>query len=175
MHSAGPILDASSSLPIWALRAFMPAENDAGGLSLFEVESENEALIIAASFAFNRDKMESGQTAFISIDLDSVRKAHINVESTPGKIGHVFADPRHREIQINDLDTLQTVARLFLSGELISFEGKTVFQAAKDSARDNQFVYKSLFNNSYDGNQRFKNVLRLLREGCVSIQGVKTS
>ena len=169
MEAAGT---ATADPPLWAIREFTPTERDKAGLSVYEVDNdEDEALIIAGAFAFYRENLESGQIVFMAVDKQSLLDDGIVIDVTPGRLNHPFADTRHREIKISDLPTLVKVSRHFLDGSMHPFEGKEAGKAARTSAQANHLSYLSLSKRSFRDNWGAKNLVKFIGEQVVTVSG----
>lgn len=161
----------AGELPIWAIRDFLPSKRDGSGLSVYEVEDEDEALLIAGAFAFQEQKMDGGSTSFMAAERAAVEGAGISIAVTPSKLGNSFADPKHRDLHIDDMNAVNRVVRAFLNGQPLHFEGKVVGQAARSSARSNHISYSKLSDMSFATNWRAKNLLTFIKEKVVDVQG----
>ena len=74
----------------------MPSERDKEGLSVHEIEDEEQALVIAGAFAFNREKFDSGQFCFAAAEKSLMLEDGLVINETVGTLNHSFVDSRHR-------------------------------------------------------------------------------
>ena len=160
------------SPPLWVIKDFLPTERDAGCISVFEVADEDEALLVASAFAF-REKLEARQLYF-SAAMQQIRSNAINVVSSNGNLDHDFADKQHREIVIGDLRDAAKIAGLFVTGTMMSFEGKSLLATAKASARQGQFnITKICARKPLSDNAGALHTARFIGEADIRAQGME--
>lgn len=171
--AAGATLtDLAGDPPLWALREFMPSERDAGGLSVFAVEGEDEALVVAGAIIMARLTIDKGAPIMVaSTPLALVTTAGIEVEVTPGELHHTRADQLHRDLKIPDPSTLTLVASAFMRGDIFTFTAKEAAQAARAAIRADQFDCKAIAKIGFEGNARAKNVLKFIGEDYADVKG----
>jgi hypothetical protein len=158
--------------PLWALRECTPSERDGDGLSVFEVDNEDQARIIAGAFSFGNEKLESGRVVFAVADKDEMLNEGLAITEEPGRLRHLFADPRHRLVRVPDLRTAMRVTWHFLNGGLFSFEGKDAAEATRQAARRDQLVFTSLSKQNFVTNWQGKNLIRFVDDGIVAVKGI---
>ena len=163
---------AEGDIPLWALREFMPTHRDRNGLSVFEVDDEQGAEVIAGAFAFGSEALEGGRTLFAYISDEELRTLGIACVNTPGNLSHLWADDRHREIRVERINELIALATHFFNGEIISIEGRTAAGAAKAAARQNIFQLQHIHTTSFNRNWRAKNLVRFMGENIYEVRGV---
>lgn len=163
---------ASDALPpIAIVREFIPSERDGTGLSFFEVAGEDEACVIASAFAYDKEKIDSGTYLFACVRREVLLASGLTLNVSPGKLYHKFSDERHVEIEVANLDTSITLARLFFVGDVFSFEGRLVGRISRQQARVDQFQYNHLFGSTFANNWKAKNLLRFISDNCVTVAG----
>ncbi|WP_157080693.1 hypothetical protein [Methylobacterium variabile] len=163
-----------SDVPSWAFREFTPTIRDKFGLSLFEIDEEDQAHLIAAAFAYHKEYIERGFIVFAVVDRQLIEARGLELRSTAGKLGHSYADAQHREVMIRNISDLNSVVECYVNGEYISVEGKVAAAAAKDAAKNNQFNYMpaATASISHSQNWRAKNIIKFIADKAVVVNGV---
>jgi hypothetical protein len=177
LGQAGPTASEGAEVagpPIWVIREFLPTDRDGEGLSVFEVNDKSEALTVAAAFAFESEKFEKRRYVFATVEKDKLKESGLDVVCTSGNFCHKLAESRHREIQIPNVRAAETIARLFMQGEIIQFEGRKLAIEARKFAQSDNLSYEPLARRPYSANWAWKAVLSFLGQKIVAVHGVPT-
>jgi hypothetical protein len=164
---------AVANPPIWAIREFIPKETEGEVLSLYEVGGEDEALIVAAAFAFNSKDFDKKRIVWAAAEKGGLQADGLEISCSKGRLCHELADARHREVRVATVSAAVRLAVNFIKGDVFSFEGKVIGTAARNYAREGQFIYSRLGKRDYPTNWAWKNVSQLVLEQVVSVRGVR--
>lgn len=161
-------------LPAAYLREFCPSERDKGGLSVFEVSDENQALDIAAAFALTFSEKPNKAMMFAKLPRGKLTPVWTTLSTGKSKFGISHVDEMHREIYVSDTQQSVTIARLFFSEEPIFCEGKLVGEALRRIAHSNKIQFDGLcVNRSYSENIPARHLVRFVGEKVLEPQGKK--
>lgn len=169
---------ALASPPTWAVREFLPSDRDMGGFSLYKVDDRKGALQVACAMSFNLNpKIDSGKVSFISVSTEALVNSNLQIIESDGNLRHKEVDKWHVDVIVNDVDEAVVLAKLFMAGAPISFEGKEIGQAARSAAAAELFSFENIHKIKSENNNPGRALVQFVGENIlkVSSQAVATA
>jgi hypothetical protein len=132
---------AESIMP-QVVQSFVPSAKDDGWLSLFSIETAEDAEMIAAALRYNEGTISACH--FAGVEFDRLNAIAVDWKQTPGQTYHDAANARHYEIHVPDLKALFDVISLFAAGDYIRVEQPKVLSTLQASAANDQIDLDAL-------------------------------
>ena len=119
--------------PPQSISAFVPSPKDNGWLSLFRVNDNDEAAVVAAAIRFNQGEILACPMAIA--DSEHLKSLGLSIRQSPGKTYHADVNDIHFEVEIANIDDLNKVVGAFLAGEFHRVEQPEVMRRLQGTAQ----------------------------------------
>lgn len=120
-----------------AFRSFIPTDKDKSFLSVYAMESLEDATLVASAFRFNMGDISSA-CHFAVVEMSQLTDLGILVQKSEGATYHPFVNDRHYEVQITSISTLIAVVSQFSIGRVFTVEKAQIKAGLEKSAANDQ-------------------------------------
>jgi len=125
--------DAGEPIPLWCFGEFLPSFEDAGALSIFEIDGPESMPRLNAAFAL-QEKIR-GELMWVETTREVAESAGFVISSVAATTFDAEVNTWHREVTLSDLDTVKKLTEIFAAGMVSRFNEKQLNEAVKNSIK----------------------------------------
>lgn len=159
-----------SNPPIEILSEFVPPSEDRDRLSVYVVDDDSQAVIVAAALAMLVGS-DPSRTIFARADTTALAAVGLRLIKTPGETAVSIVDALHHDLVLPDRDTLNAAAANFINTDYEIIEASEVRQGFAALNQQGEYDLRGLAGAKVGSPTRriWESVLAMIAKGQVAV------